>query len=64
MTSIGAPSPRAIRSLAREPVLVRLTHPEAHADENPLALLAEAPGAKDALLRPLRPDVEEDRVEE
>ena len=47
-----------------EPVLVGLAHPEAHADEDPLALLGEAPGAKDALLRPLRPDVQEDRVEE
>src|ERR1700731_2692356 len=47
-----------------EPVLVRLAHPEADADEDPLALLGEAPGAKDALLRALRPDVEEDRVEE
>src|SRR6478609_2200219 len=45
-----------------EPVLVRLAHPEADADEDPVALLGKAPGAKDALLRPLRPDVEEDRV--
>ena len=47
-----------------EPVLVRLAHPQAHPDENPLALLGKAPGTKDALLRALGPDVEEDRVEE
>ena len=46
-----------------EPVLVGLAHPEADADEDPLTLLGEAPGAKDALLRALRPDIEEDRVE-
>jgi hypothetical protein len=59
------PQPTADQvSREREPVLVGLAQPQAHADENPLALLGEAPGAKDALLRAFRPDVEEDRVEE
>jgi hypothetical protein len=47
-----------------EPVLVRLAHPEADPDQNPLSLLGEAPGAKHALLRALGADVEEDRVED
>jgi len=43
---------------------VRLAHPEADPDQDPLSFLGEPPGAKHAFLRPLRPDVEEDRIQE
>jgi hypothetical protein len=48
----------------REPVLVGLAHPQHHRQEHPLALLGEAPGDQHALLGPLGPDGEKDRVEE
>jgi hypothetical protein len=48
----------------RQPVLVRLAHPQHHRKQHPLALLGEAPGHQDTLFGAVRADGEEDRVEE
>jgi hypothetical protein len=48
----------------RKPVLVRLAHPEHHRQQHPLALFGEAPGDQHALLGPVGPDRQEDRVQE
>ena len=47
-----------------KPVLVRLAHPEHHREQHALALFGESPGDQHALLGPVGPDREEDRVEE
>jgi hypothetical protein len=63
--SSGAPEPAADQVAAeREPVLVRLAHPEHHQQQHPLAPLGEAPGDQHALLGPVRAHRKEDRVEE
>jgi hypothetical protein len=43
---------------------VRLAHPQHHREQHPLALLGKAPGDQHALLGPVGPDREEDRVAE
>jgi hypothetical protein len=48
----------------RQPVLVRLAHPEHHREQHPFALLGKAPGDQHALLGARRPDRQEDRVQE
>jgi len=65
MISSGAPSPRGDQIASeREPVLVRFAHPEHHREQHALAVFGEAPGDQHALLGPVRPDRQEDGVEE
>src|SRR4051812_35009844 len=62
--SIGAPSPRAIRSRpSASPVFVSLAHPQHHRQEHALARFGEAPGDQHALLGPARTHGEEGGVE-